>query len=264
VSAALACRGLSVAYRRTAILEGVDLDVAAGEWLAVVGPNGAGKSTLLRAVAGLVGSDGTIDLAGEAAGAMGTRDRAQRVALVPQTPLVPPGMTVATYVLLGRTPYLSRFGSESANDVQVAQAALDLLDLEPFADRPVDSLSGGERQRVFIARALAQETPIVLLDEPTTGLDLWHQQEVLELIDRLRRERSLTIVSTMHDLTVIARFADRLVLVDHGRIVAQGTAHDILTPATLARWYGANVRVIQDPTGPVVVPLRAGEEEEAQ
>ncbi|HYF47725.1 MAG TPA: ABC transporter ATP-binding protein, partial [Acidimicrobiales bacterium] len=145
---------------------------------------------------------------------------------------------------------------EGVDDLRAAGEALRVLDLGPFADRTVDSLSGGERQRVFVARALAQETPVVLLDEPTTGLDLWHQQEVLELIDALRAERGITVVSTMHDLTLISRFADRLLLVDHGKVVAGGTAEEILTPETLSRWYGANVRVIQDPTGPVIVPLR--------
>jgi iron complex transport system ATP-binding protein len=253
----LACRDVSVGYRRRRVLEGVDVDAAAGEWLAVVGPNGAGKSTLLRAIGGLLPLEGgSITLDGEDLAAMRTRDRAQRVALVPQAPIVPPGMTVATYVLLGRTPYLPRFGSEGTDDVRAASEALTLLDLVAFADRAVDSLSGGERQRVFVARALAQETAVILLDEPTTGLDLWHQQEVLELIDSLRTERGVTVVSTMHDLTLISRFADRLVLVDSGRVVAGGTPKEILTPETLARWYGANVRVIQDPTGPVIVPLR--------
>ena len=259
----LACTGLSVAYRRRRVLESVDLAAAAGEWLAVVGPNGAGKSTLLRAVGGLVPVvGGTITLDGEDLGSMHHRDRARRVALVPQAPIVPPGMTVGAYVLLGRTPYLPRFGSESAADLQSAADALRLLDLDDFAERPVASLSGGERQRVFVARALAQETPVILLDEPTTGLDLWHQQEVLELIDSLRTERGVTVVSTMHDLTLISRFADRLVLVDDGRVVAGGTAAEILTPEILGRWYGANVRVIQDPTGPVIVPLRPVREAE--
>ena len=259
----LACSGLSVSFGRHRVLDAVDVEAAPGEWLAVVGPNGAGKSTLLRAIGGLVKPEGgRISLGGEDLGALRYRDRAQRVALVPQAPIVPPGITVGTYVLLGRTPYLPRFGSEGPDDLVAAEEALRLLDLREFAARPVDSLSGGERQRVFVARALAQETPVVLLDEPTTGLDLWHQQEVLELIDLLRAERGITVVSTMHDLTLISRFADRLVLVDDGHIVAGGTPQEILTPETLARWYGANVRVIQDPTGPVIVPLRLAREAE--
>jgi iron complex transport system ATP-binding protein len=263
VTGALTCADVTVAYRRHRVLEDVDVDVAAGEWLAVVGPNGAGKSTLLRAIGGLLPLDGgSITLDGEDLGGLRPRDRAQRVALVPQAPIVPPGMTVAAYVLLGRTPYLPRFGSEATSDLEAAGEALRLLDLVEFADRPVGSLSGGERQRVFVARALAQETAVILLDEPTTGLDLWHQQEVLELIDALRAERGVTVVSTMHDLTLISRFADRLILVDGGRVVAGGTAAEILTPAILARWYGANVRVIQDPTGPVIVPLRPVREAE--
>ena len=247
----LACVGLSVAYRRRRVLDAVDVEAAAGEWLAVVGPNGAGKSTLLRAVGGLVDpEEGSITLGGEDLGGLRPRDRARRVALVPQSPIVPAGVSVGAYVLLGRTPHLPRFGAEGPQG------------LAAFVDRPVAALSGGERQRVFVARALAQDTPVILLDEPTTGLDLWHQQEVLELIDALRAERGLTVVSTMHDLTLISRFADRLVLVDGGRVVAGGTAAEILTPETLAGWYGANVRVIQDPTGPVIVPVRLAREAE--
>jgi iron complex transport system ATP-binding protein len=259
----LACAGLTVTYGKRRVLDGVDVEAAAGEWLAVVGPNGAGKSTLLRAIGGLVTPDaGRLSLGDTDLGALRHRERAQRVALVPQAPVVPPGIDVAAYVLLGRTPYLPRFGAEGPDDLRAAEEALRLLDLVDFADRPVDSLSGGERQRVFVARALAQETPVVLLDEPTTGLDLWHQQEVLELIDALRTERGVTVVSTMHDLTLISRFADRLVLVDDGHLVAGGTPEEILTPQTLARWYGANVRIIQDPTGPVIVPLRPAREAE--
>jgi len=257
------CEGVSVAYRRRIVVDGVDLHAAAGEWLAVVGPNGAGKSTLLRALAGLVPvSGGAVALGGRDLAHLRPKERAREIALVPQAPVVPPGMTVGAYVLLGRTPHLARFAVESATDLEAAGRALALLDLEPFVDRAVGSLSGGERQRVFVARALAQDTPVVLLDEPTTGLDLWHQQEVLELVDVLRAERELTVISTMHDLTLISRFADRLVLLDHGKVVAGGSAAEILTPETLARWYGANVRVIQDPTGPVIVPLRTAREAE--
>jgi iron complex transport system ATP-binding protein len=260
----LACHDVVVSFGRRQVVDGVGLEAAAGEWLAVVGPNGAGKSTLLRAVAGLLPvAGGRVELGGEDVAGMRSRHRARRVALVPQAPVVPAGMTVGGYVLLGRTPYLPRFGAEGPEDLAAARRAIALLGLADFVDRPVAALSGGERQRVFVARALAQETPVVLLDEPTTGLDLWHQQEVLELIDGLRRDRGLTVVSTMHDLTLISRFADRLVLVDDGRIVAGGTAAEILTPETLARWYGANVRVIQDPTGPVIVPLRPAREERA-
>lgn len=259
---ALACHQVSVGYRKRTVVDRVDLEAAPGEWLAVVGPNGAGKSTLLRAIGGLLPvTSGRVELGGEDLAALRPRHRARRVALVPQAPIVPPGITVGAYVLLGRTPYLPRFGAEGPDDLAAATEALHRLDLDAFVERPVASLSGGERQRVFVARALAQETPIVLLDEPTTGLDLWHQQEVLELIDGLRSDRGLTVVSTMHDLTLISRFADRLVLVDDGRVVAGGSAAEILTPETLARWYGANVRVIQDPTGPVIVPLRPPREE---
>src|SRR5690606_39771859 len=158
---------------------------------------------------------------GRPAGRLRRRERARLVALVPQSPVVPEGITVADYVLLGRTPHLRPLGAEGPQDLAVVHDALALLDLVPVAGRSVSSLSGGERQRVLIARALAQGAPIVLLDEPTTALDVGHQQQVLELVDDLRRCRGLSVVSTMHDLTLAGQYADRLVLLDAGRVVVE-------------------------------------------
>src|SRR5690606_2670095 len=164
---------------------GVDLDVAPSEWVNLVGPNGAGKTTFLRAVAGLVPHGGTIDVGGRSAHQLGRRELARQVALVPQLPLVPPGMTVADYVLLGRTPHLAPLATESADDLAATADAIELLELGPFANRPVDTLSGGERQRVVVARLVAQDAPVALLDEPTAALDVGHQQQVLDLVDQL-------------------------------------------------------------------------------
>src|SRR5205823_13791288 len=172
----------------------------------------AGKTTLLRAIAGLAQANGVVELAGQPVSALGTRERSLLVALVPQIPVVPPSMPVVDYVLLGRTPHIPLFGTEKPADVAAASAVLEQLDLRALAERRLDTLSGGELQRVMLARALAQAAPVLLLDEPTTALDVGHQQEVLDLVDDLRTTRRLTVVSTMHDLTLAGQYADRHVM----------------------------------------------------
>lgn len=253
---AIEVRNLSVRLDGSEVLCGVDLSVPTGSWVTVIGPNGAGKSTLLRAVAGLLSFDGSVELDGVAVRAMRRRQRARTIALVPQSPVVPPGMAVLEYVLLGRTPYIPVLGRESRHDVQVVVDLLGELDLAGFADRPLHTLSGGERQRVFLARALAQGATVLLLDEPTSSLDIGHQQEVLELVDALRGSERLTVLSTMHDLVIAGEYAERLVLLDAGRVVAAGTPEEVLTEEHLARHYSARVRVIPGDTGPVIVPVR--------
>jgi cobalamin transport system ATP-binding protein len=231
--------------------------VEQGEWVTVIGPNGAGKTTALRAIAGLVEHEGRIRIFGAEADALSRKELARRVAMVPQVPLVPAGITVREYVLLGRTPYVSYFGSERRADHDAADSAIEQLDLQGFASRRVDTLSGGERQRATLARALAQDAPILLLDEPTAALDVGRQQQVLELVDRLRATRGLTVLSTMHDLTLAGQYADRLLLLDGGRLVAAGTASKVLTQALITEHYGAEVEVVDAPgSGFVVVPVR--------
>jgi iron complex transport system ATP-binding protein len=166
-------------------------------------------------------------------------------------------MLVLDYVLLGRTPYIAPLGRESASDLAAVQEVLTALDLVGLRARRLDTLSGGERQRVFLARALAQGARILLLDEPTTALDIGHQQEVLELVDRLRAERGLTVLATMHDLTIAGEYADRMVLLAGGRVVAAGTAWEVLTEDLLARHYRVRVKVIDGGQGPLVVPVRS-------
>ncbi len=249
--------GLHVAVEGNEILRGVDLTVEAGEWVAVIGPNGAGKSTLLRAIGGLLPAGGAVSLLGTPIDRLRRRARARTVATVAQSPVVPPGMSVFDYVLLGRTPFVSLLGRESAADLTAVTALLDRLDLAGFADRELDTLSGGERQRVFLARALAQEPSLVLLDEPTSALDIGHQQEVLELVDTLRRDQGLTVLATMHDLSIAGGYADRLVLLADGLVVAAGTPREVLTEEILSRFYRAKVRVVDGVDGPLVVPVRS-------
>jgi iron complex transport system ATP-binding protein len=256
MTVAVQVRDLRVALDGTPILQGVELRVAAGEWVTVIGPNGAGKSTLLRAVGGLLPFTGSVSLLGTELGRLRRRERARRVATVAQSPVVPPGMAVFDYVLLGRTPYIRPLGRESAADLAAAAEVLDRLSLTRFADRTLDTLSGGERQRVFLARALAQAAPLLLLDEPTSALDIGHQQEVLELVDQLRRSHGLTVLATMHDLSTAGEYADRLVLIAGGRIVADGSPAEVLTEELLATHYRARVQVIPGSHGPLVVPIR--------
>jgi iron complex transport system ATP-binding protein len=250
-------RRISIALGGANVVDGFSAEVAQGEWVALIGPNGAGKTTLVRAIAGLVSYEGQIEIQGDDARTLSRRELARRVALVPQVPLLPASTTVREYVLLGRTPFVSYLGKERRSDHEAAEAALGQLDLHALAQRRLDSLSGGERQRATLARALAQEAPLLLVDEPTASLDVGRQQQVLELVDVLRTERGLTVFSTMHDLTLAGQYADRLLLLDRGHLVAGGPAADVLTGSLIAEHYGARVDVVGAPdSGFVVVPIR--------
>jgi iron complex transport system ATP-binding protein len=243
------------------VLRGVSFHVPTGSWTCVVGPNGAGKTTLMHAAAGLVDHEGTVELFERRIESYLRRERARLAALVPQQPVIPEAMSVRRYVLLGRTPHVGPLGAERPVDVVTAASALERLDLVWAAERRLDTLSGGELQRAVLARALAQEAPLLLLDEPTTGLDLGHQVRVLELVDELRRQERLTVVSAMHDLTLAGRFADRFVLLSRGRLVAEGARTDVLDAAVIAEHFGASVRVIGDgDIGWAVVPSSRGRE----
>jgi iron complex transport system ATP-binding protein len=253
---ALDVEGLGVRLGGQEILRDVTFDVTAGSWVCAIGPNGAGKTTLLHAVAGLVPFEGRVGLWGRELGAYPRRERARLVALVPQQPVIPEGVTVEDYVLLGRTPHLGVLGTERRSDLVAVEQALERLELVWAAERRLDTLSGGELQRVVLARALAQEAPLLLLDEPTTGLDLGHQIRVLELVDELRREHGLTVLSTMHDLTLAGRFADLFALLSRGRLVSKGSRANVLDAAVILEHFGASVRVIGDgEIGWAVVPI---------
>jgi iron complex transport system ATP-binding protein len=238
-------------------LREVDAAIGEQEWVALIGPNGAGKSTLLRAVAGLVSHRGELAIAGRRAAALRQHERARHVALVPQAPQLPAAMAVAEYVLLGRTPYVGYLGSESRRDLEAVDRTLARLDLTQLAHRRLGSLSGGERQRAVLARALAQEAPLLLLDEPTASLDVGRQQQVLELVDTLRETQGLTVLTAMHDLNLAARYADRLLFLADGRLVAEGSAEEVLSEELIAAHYEATVRVlVEDGLGVTVVPAR--------
>jgi len=238
------------------VVDSVSADVQRGEWVNLIGPNGAGKSTLMRAIAGLVQFDGSISLDGAQVRSLARRELARRLAFVPQSPLLPPEMRVREYVLLGRTPYIGTFGGESPRDLEAAEHSLERLDLGRLANRPLRTLSGGEQQRAVLARALAQEAPVLLLDEPTTSLDIGRQQQVLELVAHLR-DGELTVISAMHELTLASQFGDRLLLLSGGRLVAAGEPGEIATEDLIARHYGADVRVVSENGVPIgVIPVR--------
>jgi iron complex transport system ATP-binding protein len=246
-------RQVRVTRGRREVVHGVSLRVGAGSWVSVVGPNGAGKSSLLLALAALLPSQGDISLDGRPLRERSARERARVIALVPQQPVVPDALTVAEYVLLGRTPHLSLFGSEAGRDHALADTVLAKVDLAWAIDRLVSTLSGGEFHRAVVGRALAQEARVLLLDEPTSGLDLGHQVQVLDLVDDLRRSDGITVVAAMHDLTLAARYSDRVALLVEGELVAEGEPADVLRADVLQRHYGVPVHVLRGPDGELIV-----------
>jgi iron complex transport system ATP-binding protein len=254
---AISLTSISVTLDGKQVVDGVDAEIADGEWVTLIGPNGAGKSTLLRAIAGLVDYRGTIEIAGFPLGSLNRREIARRLAFVPQSPLLPPDLTVRDYVLLGRTPHIGAFAYEGRSDFEAADRALQRLELNAFAARPLRTLSGGEQQRAVLARAIAQEAPLLLLDEPTTALDIGRQQQALELVAELREHDGLTVLSAMHELTLAMQYADRLILLSEGHVIADGPSNEIATEALISEHYRARVRVVGDGTSPIaVIPVR--------
>ncbi|HKD89559.1 MAG TPA: ABC transporter ATP-binding protein [Streptosporangiaceae bacterium] len=248
--------GLTVRYGSAVALDSVSGQVADGEWLGVIGPNGAGKTTLLNAIVRLLPSAGDVIICGQRANRLSRRQLARLIAYVPQRPLLPPDMTVSDYVLLGRTAHIGYLRTESSADRRACASVIGRLDLGPMAGRELRAMSGGELQRVVLARALAQETPVLLLDEPTSALDLGRRVEALELIDEVRRERSLTVLSAIHDLTLAGQFATRLMLLADGRIAATGQPAEVLRDELMGRHFGPAVQVMTTDTGDIAVISR--------
>jgi iron complex transport system ATP-binding protein len=249
--------GVRVSYGGQPALTGISTEVPAAQWLGIIGPNGAGKTTLLKATARLLRHEGAVTIAGQPTAAMSRRQLARLIAYVPQRPLLPADMTVTDYVLLGRTPHIGYLRGESARDKEICAGLLDRLALSDMAGRTLATLSGGELQRTVLARALAQEAPVLLLDEPTSALDLGRRVEALELVDEIRAERSLTVLSAVHDLTLAGQFADRLLLLAHGRVVAAGTPASVLRADLLRPHFGSGLRVLRSGGSLVVLADRA-------
>ena len=251
-------RDVLVRYGDCVALDGVSHDVDPGEWLGLIGANGAGKSTLLRALARLVRYHGSIRIHGGETHSLSRREFARLVAYVPQNPQFPSHMRAIDYVALGRTPYQGYFGAESEHDRERCAALLDRLGMSHLILRPLSTMSGGELQRLVLSRALAQEAPILLLDEPTSAMDLGRRVEALELVDELRVERQLTVVSTLHDLTLAAQFVDRVLLLAKGRVVADGVPDDVLVEESLNEHFDVRVEILRSAnSGIVVVPRRS-------
>jgi iron complex transport system ATP-binding protein len=262
----LEIRDLALSYGERVALRNVSLSLSRGELLGVVGPNASGKSSLIRAVTRVVTPQrGEVWLDGSLVRGLSQRELAQRVAVVPQNPSLPEAFTALEVVLMGRTPHLGLLQSEGRADRLAVRRALEETDAWHLADRRIGELSGGERQRVLVARALAQDTPLLLLDEPTAHLDVGHQAAVLELMQRLCRSdgadgRPKAVLAVVHDLTLAAQFCDRLAMLSEGRLVALGSPHEVLSPQVLASVYRTQVSVFPHPlTGrPVVTPAVNG------
>jgi iron complex transport system ATP-binding protein len=256
--ARLRAEGLAVGYGDHVVVSGLDLDVVDGAVTTVIGPNGCGKSTLLRALGRLLRPrSGQVVLDGRRIHTMPTREVATTVALLPQAPLAPEGLVVRDLVARGRHPRQSWLRQWSSDDEAVVEETLRWTSMAELADSPVDQLSGGQRQRAWIAMALAQDTDLLLLDEPTTYLDLSHQIEVLDLVRLLNRRRGRTVVMVLHDLNLAARYSDHMVAMRGGEVVAEGPPRDVLVPPLLRSTFRLEARVVDDPvTGrPLVVPV---------
>ncbi|WP_433415634.1 ABC transporter ATP-binding protein [Microtetraspora malaysiensis] len=249
---------IRLGYGDRVIVDGLDLGIESGTITTIIGPNGCGKSTLLRALGRLIKPlGGQVLLDGKRIDRMPSREVARLLGVLPQAPAAPEGLTVADLVARGRHPHQTWYRQWSPDDESAVAEALERTGLLDLADRPLDELSGGQRQRAWISMALAQGTGLLLLDEPTTFLDLAHQIEVLELVDQLHAQAGKTVVMVLHDLNLAARYADRLVAMRDGRVIAAGPPADVLTEELLAEVFGLNAKIITDPVAgtPLVVPI---------
>ena len=254
----LIAEDLTLGYGDRIIVENLDLKVHTGVITTVIGPNGCGKSTLLRALGRLLKpKGGKVILDGKAISSMRTKEVARVLGMLPQAPTAPEGLTVGDLVSRGRHPHQSWIRQWSSDDESEVASALQLTGVEDLADRPVDELSGGQRQRAWISMALAQGTDILLLDEPTTYLDLAHSVEVLDLVDRLHEEMGRTVIMVLHDLNLAVRYSDQLIVMSEGKIVESGRPQDVISEKLLMDVFGLEATVIADPVSdrPLIVPI---------
>ncbi len=254
----LTTRKLTLSYDKNSVVAGLDLAIPTGQMTALVGPNGCGKSTLLRGLARLLKpQSGTVYLDGNAIAQLPTKEVAKRIGILPQSPSAPEGLTVRELIAQGRYPHQTWLQQWSQEDEQMLKQAIAMTHLADFAERPLDTLSGGQRQRAWIAMLLAQNTDILLLDEPTTFLDLAHQIEVLDLLYDLNRNYRRTIVMVLHDLNLACRYADNLIALRNGQVFAQGTATQVMTKTMLRDVFGLESQIVVDPVAgtPMCIPI---------
>ncbi|KUF18965.1 ABC transporter ATP-binding protein [Streptomyces silvensis] len=257
VDSRLAANGVTVGYGSRTVIDDLDVAIPPGVITTIIGPNGCGKSTLLRTLTRLLRpTKGQVVLDGEDIVKLKTKDVAKKLGLLPQAPVAPEGLTVSDLVARGRHPHQSWLRQWSSDDADVVERALAMTGVADLADRPVDSLSGGQRQRVWISMTLAQGTDLLLLDEPTTYLDLAHAVDVLDLVDDLH-ESGCTVVMVLHDLNLATRYSDNLVVMTDGSVLAQGHPRDVITAELLYEAFGLRAKVIDDPVGdrPLIVPI---------
>lgn len=256
--AQLTAKDISLGYGERDIITGLSVDIAPGKVTSIVGPNGCGKSTLLRSLSRLLKpTGGEIFLDGKAISEIPTKQLAASLGLLPQSPIAPDGIVVADLVGRGRTPHQGLLGRWSQEDYDIVQESMEMTGVAELAERSIDELSGGQRQRVWIAMALAQRTDILLLDEPTTYLDIKHQLEVLDLLVELNETHGTTIAMVIHDLNLAARYSDELIAVSNGNAYAQGSPQDVMTQQTVKDVFGVDSVIVEDPVSglPAVMPI---------
>lgn len=255
-------QSIKVSYGETEILHDVSLEIPAGEVVSLIGPNGAGKTTMMRAISGVIPlQSGSVFVGGQDLSSTPVDQRARLLAVVPQARKLTPEYTAKQAIMMGRTPYLGWLGNPGQVDFDKVDWAIDRTGISGLVERRVDELSGGEQQLVLIARALAQDAPVILLDEPTAHLDLRHQATILDLVHQLARERNLAVLMSLHDLNLVSIFSDRIALLDQGIILADGTPHEVLVRERLSSVYGVALDIIQHPHRDIPLVLLNGHED---